>query len=86
MEHLPLTRPAPFEDFTAGGIETLFPDLPPPGARPVEVRVWVPDGDGRRCVMDVVTPQVNAERAFAMAFRACAGVEDFEVVARRFRG
>ncbi|HMG62042.1 MAG TPA: hypothetical protein VK599_03765 [Streptosporangiaceae bacterium] len=81
-----MTRPAPFEDFAAGGIETLFPDLPPPGARPVEVAVTVADGDSRRCVMQVVAAEADAAEAFGMAFRACAGVEDFEVVARRFKG
>jgi hypothetical protein len=84
MEYLPLTRPAPFEDFPAGeDIETLFPELPPPGMRPVEVAVTLPEG---RCVMHIVVAEANAAEAFGMAFRACAGLEDYEITARRFRG
>ena len=84
---LPLLRPAPWEEIPPGaGFETLFPELPPPGTRPVEVTVTVPDGDSRRVVMDIVTAEANAGDAFALAFRACAGVEGFEVSARRFAG
>ncbi|HTJ66185.1 MAG TPA: hypothetical protein VL551_01525 [Actinospica sp.] len=84
MDHLPLTRSAPFEDFPADGvIETLFPELPPPGMRPVEVTVTLPEG---RCAMHIVVAQADGAEAFGMAFRACADVEDFEITARRFRG
>jgi hypothetical protein len=67
-------------------METLFPELPLPGARPVEVAVTVLDGAGRRCVMHVVAAEWHAGRAFAMAFEACEGMDEFEVTARRFAG
>ncbi len=67
-------------------METLFPELPAPGMRPVEVTVTVPDGDSRRCVMHVVAAEADAAQALAMAAGACGDVEDFEIVARRFRG
>lgn len=86
MEHLPLTRPGPWEDFPAGELETLFPELPPPGARPVEVTVTVPHGDGRRVVMHVVASEDDAPQALAMAAGACRGMRDFEVTARRYAG
>ena len=68
------------------GMEPLFPELPVSGARPVEVTVTVPDGTGRRCVMDVVVAEEDAGRAFGTAFEACRGVEGFEITARRFEG
>lgn len=83
MEHLPLTRSGPFEEIPAGGVDTLFPELPAEGARPVEVMVVLPEG---RCAMHIVVAQADAADAFAMAFGACADVEEFEVTARRFRG
>jgi hypothetical protein len=87
MEHMPLTRPAPFGEFpVAAGMETLLPELPPNGTRPVEVTVTVPDGDGRRCVMDIVAAEDDAPQALAMAFGACRGVENFEIRVRRFAG
>jgi hypothetical protein len=67
-------------------MEPLFAELPPPGARPVEVTVMVPDGGRRRCVMDIVVAEDSAGQAFAMAFAAVRGVEGFEVTARRFEG
>ena len=87
MEHLPLTRSAPFEEFLAAAeTDTLFPELAPSGARPVEVTVTVPEGDRKRCVMHIVTAESNAGDAFDLAFRACEGVDRFEVTARRFAG
>lgn len=87
MSDLPLAVPPPREEIPSGeGSVTLFPELPPPGTRPVEVTVTVPDGDSRRVVMDIVTAEANAGDAFSLAFRACAGVEGFEVTARRFAG
>ncbi len=81
----PLTAPQPWEEIPPGdGFETLFPELPPSGARPVEVTVTVPDGDSRRVVMDIVTAEANAGDAFGLAFRACSEVEGFEVTARPF--
>jgi hypothetical protein len=67
-------------------VETLFPELPSSGERPVEVAVTVPDGAGRRCVMHVVAAERDAGQAFAMAFEACRDAEGFEVTARRFAG
>ncbi len=67
-------------------METLFPELPSSGSRPVEVAVTVPGEAGRRCVMHVVAAEADAVRAFGMAFGACRDVEDFEVTARRFAG
>lgn len=83
MDHLPLTQSAPFEDIPAG-IDTLFPELAPSGARPVEVTVTVPEGCGRRAVMHIVVAEGNAGDAFGLAFSACNGVEGFEITARRF--
>jgi hypothetical protein len=68
------------------GMETLWPELPPNGARPVEVAVTVPDGDSRRVVMHVVAAEDDGPQALAMALGACRGVEDFEIVVRRFTG
>ena len=86
---LPLTRSAPWTDLDLpanASMEPLWPELPPPGARPVEVMVTVPDGDSRRCVMHVVAAEDDAGRALAMAVSACRGVGDFEVTARPFAG
>jgi hypothetical protein len=82
MESLPLTRSQPYEDVPAG-IEPLFPELAPPGLRPVEVTVALP---GVPCAMHVVIAQADVLRALALASEACAGVEEFEITARRFRG
>jgi hypothetical protein len=82
MEYLPPTRPQPFTEIPAG-VEPLFPELAPPGSRPVEVTVTLP---GVPSAMHMVVAQPDAAAAFALAFGACAGVEDFEVTARRFRG
>jgi hypothetical protein len=82
-QHLPLTRSGAFEEIPAtGGVDTLFPELPPPGMRPVEVMVILPEG---RCAMHIVVAQADAAEAFAMAFGACADVEEFEITAKRFR-
>jgi hypothetical protein len=84
MSHLPLTRSAAFEEIPGtGGTETLFPELPPPGTRPVEVTVVLPEG---RCAMHIVVAEADAAHAFGLAFGACRDVEEFEVSARRFRG
>jgi hypothetical protein len=73
MDHLPLTRSAPFTEIpefpAAAGIGTLFPELAPSGARPVEVTVTVPERGGRRCVMHIVTAEDNAGDAFSLAVR-----------------
>jgi hypothetical protein len=84
MDNLPLTRPALFEEipFTVG-TETLFPELPPAGMRPVEVTVTLP---GRPSAMHLVVAEEDAAAAFGLAFRACTGVEEFEISARRYRG
>jgi hypothetical protein len=87
MDYLPLTRSGPFEEFLLPeGIETLFPELAPPAMRSVEVTVCVPEGDGQRCVMDIVTSKAQAPQAFEMAFRACEDWDEFEVTARWFTG
>jgi hypothetical protein len=83
MEHLPLTRSGPFEEIPGGNMATLFPELPPPGMRPVEVTVTLP---GRPSAMHLVVAEEDAASAFGLAFRACAGIEEFEVSARRFAG
>lgn len=84
MDHLPLTHSGPFEEFpAAGNVNTLFPELAPSGSRPVEVTVILPEG---RCAMHIVVAEADAAEAFGLAFGACAGVEEFEVTARRFRG
>jgi hypothetical protein len=70
----------------APGLETLFPELPPPGARPVEVTVTIPHGETRRTVMHILVTEDDALRALTLAVTACRGVEDFEVMARRFAG
>jgi hypothetical protein len=67
-------------------METLFSELPPPGARPVEVTVTVPEGDGRRVLMHVLAAEDDAAQALAMAVGACEGMDEFEVTARRFAG
>jgi hypothetical protein len=66
------------------GMEPLFPELGPPGARPVEVMVTVPEGRSRRCVMHIVASEDDAAKAVSVAMSACRGVEGFEVTARRF--
>lgn len=87
MDHLPLTRSGPFEEITAPGvIETLFPELPLPGSRPVEITATMPCEGSRRTVMQIVVSQDGAAQAFGMALRECAGIEGFEVTARRFEG
>lgn len=86
MEHLPLTRPAPWEEIPGGGIETLFPELPPPGARPVEVLVAVTEEGARRVVMDIVAAEDDLPQALAMAVGACRGMAEFKVTAQPFRG
>ena len=84
MDYLPLTRSGAFEEFPlTGGAETLFPELPSSGASPVEVTVTLPGG---RCAMAIVVAERDAAEAFGMAFRACAGIDGFEVTARRFTG
>lgn len=80
-----LTYPAPWTEIPAAA-DTLFPELPPDGARPVEVTVTVPDGAGRRCIMQIVAAEGDAPAAAAMALGACRGVAGFELTARRFAG
>jgi hypothetical protein len=79
---LPLTRSAPWTEIPPE-IETLFPELPSSGARPVEVTVTLP---GIPHAMHLLVTQADTSRAFALAFEACAGVEEFEISVRRFRG
>jgi hypothetical protein len=83
MDHLPLTRSGTFEEFPAtAGMDVLFPELASPGSRPVEVTVTVPAGDSRRCVMQVVTGERNAELAFGIAFGACRNMPGYELTVR----
>ena len=83
---LPLTRSAPWTEIPPDAGMTLFPELAPSAARPVQVTVTVSDEGGRRPVMDIVASEDDAPQAFAMAFGACRDTGEFEVVARRFRG
>ena len=84
MEYLPLTRPDPWTEIpVTGGMEPLFAELGPPGLRPVEVTVTLPEG---HCAMYLVVPQAGAAEALGMALGACAGVEEFEITVRRFKG
>jgi hypothetical protein len=85
MSFLPLTRPAPWTEFPPG-METLWPELAVPGERPVQVTVTVPDGGGRRPVMDIVTRQDRAVEDFATAFSYAREAEGFEITVRRYRG
>jgi len=83
MSSLPLTRAG---DWTEIGMEPLFADLAPNGARPVEMTVTVPHGDGRRPVMDIITREDQAVEDFAMAFSHARDAEGFEIVVRRYAG
>ena len=74
------------KQWASSGMQTLFPELPASGARPVEVTVTVPHGETRRTVMHLLVTEGDALRALALAVTACKGVEDFEVNARRFAG
>lgn len=80
MESLPLTRSAQFTDFPAGEMKVLFPELPSPGLRQVEVTAVI----SGECspAMTVVTAERNVRDAFAMAWGACQGVEGFEIRVR----
>jgi hypothetical protein len=79
---LPLTRPAPWTEIPPE-TETLFPELPSSGARPVEVTVTLP---GVPHAMHLLVAQGDTSRAFALAFDACRDVDEFEISVRRFRG
>jgi hypothetical protein len=79
---LPLTRSAPWTEIPAAA-ETLFPELPSSGARPVEVTVTLP---GIPPAMHLVVSQADTPRALAVAFGACEGVDEFKISVRRFRG
>lgn len=79
---LPLTRSAPWTEIPPG-IEPLFPELAPSGARPVEVTVALPHNP---CAMNVVVPEAGALEVLAEVLEACAKAEDFEVTVRRFTG
>jgi hypothetical protein len=84
MEHLPLTRPAPFEDFTVpAGMDPLFDELAPLARAPFEVTVTAGE---RGCLMDLVVAEGDVARAFAVAFEKSAGLEGFEITVRRFQG
>lgn len=82
---MPLTRSAPFDEIPAD-METLFAEIAPSGARPVEVTVTIPERDGRRCVMDIVVTEAQAAKAFRVAFEKSSDLDGFEVTARRFAG
>lgn len=88
---LPLTRSGPWTEFPAtGGMVPLFDDFlfpvhAPRGSRPVQVTVTVPDGGGGRPVMDLAAREADAVEAFAMAFRECAGIGEFEIRVRPLR-
>lgn len=87
MEHMPLTRSQPFTEIPPGaGMETLWPELAPPGARPVSVTATVPNGDSRQAVMSLIVREDDAVRAFAMALEHCAGVDGFEIRVGRHAG
>lgn len=75
-------RPAPWTEIPAG-MEPLFAELAPNGARPVQVTVTVPDGGGRRAVMDIMTREDQAVEDFAMVFGYAAEAEGFEITVRR---
>jgi hypothetical protein len=83
MNHLPLTRSQPFTDFPAG-MDPLFDELAPLVQAPVEVTVTVPEGDRRRCVMDLLVAEGDAVRAFAVAWEKCGSLAEFEITVRRF--
>jgi hypothetical protein len=82
--NLPLTRPAPWTDIP--GMEPLWPELAFPGERPIQVTVTVPDGGGRRPVMDIVTTQDRAVDDFATAFAYAQEADGFDVHVRRYAG
>jgi len=82
MSDLPLTRSAPWTEIPAG-IEPLFPELAPPGARPVEMTVALP---GNPCAMFVVVPEAGAVEVLGEVLEACAKAEEFEVTVRRYQG
>jgi len=87
MEHMPLTRPQPFEEFPPpSGMDALFAEVTPVAVRMFEVTVTVPSGDGRRTVMDIVTWPGQAVEDFATVFRYAVQAEDFEVVVKPYEG
>jgi len=79
---LPLTRAGEWTEIPPG-MEPLWPDLAPNGARPVEVTVTVPDAGRRRAVMDIITWEDQAVEDFGMAFRHALDIEGFEITVRR---
>jgi hypothetical protein len=79
----PIPRSAPWTEIPPE-TETLFPELAPNGARPVQVTLKSFEETGTRVVMNVVAAQDNVGEALAMAARACRGLQDFEIRAGRF--
>lgn len=83
MEMLPLTGPLPWDEVPAAPMETLFPEIAPPGMRPVSVTVTVPlEGGGHQVTVSIVAPEAVAGELLMTAFGACRGVPDFELVVR----
>ena len=78
-----MTAPQPWEEIPGAAMQPLFPELAPPGGRPVEVLVTVP-AEGHRTVMDVVAAEGDAERAVLMAFRQARKLGGYEVTVRPF--
>jgi hypothetical protein len=86
MEYLPLTRPAPFEEFPLpAGMDPLFDELAPLARAPFEVTVTA-GGGGGRCLMDLLVAEGDVTRAFAVAFEHATGLEDFTITVRRSKG
>lgn len=81
MSELPLTRPAPWEEFPPEDV--LFPVPAPEGARPTEVMVFIPE-EGDRVVMHIVASEEDAERAVLLAFRRGREIDGYELTVKAF--
>jgi hypothetical protein len=87
MDHLPLTRPAPFTEIPfPADMETLWPELAPPGLRPFSVTATRPSGDSEQCLLNLIVREDDILRAVAMAVELCAGLDDFEIRVGRVAG
>jgi len=65
-------------------MEMLFPELPPPGTRPVEITATAP---GREFpLMNVVTTEDDAVRNFRIVFGHAVQVPGYEITVRPFGG
>ena len=83
MDHLPLTRPAPFVEFSPSGMDPLFDELAPLVRAPFAVTVTAGGEGGRRCLMDLLVAEGDVMQAFALAFEQGSDLEDFEIAVRR---